>query len=364
MRRARVFAWLDERVPIAPVIEILRHKRVPEHRYSVWYYFGGITLFLFAVQVATGGLLLLYYRPSAGEAYESVQFIMTRVPFGWLVRSIHAWSANLMVAAAFAHLFSVLFLHGYRRPREVTWMSGALLLLLVLAFGFTGYLLPWNQLAFFATSVGTDLAATVPGIGHFIVRFMRGGDTVTGATLTRLFGVHVAILPAIATALVALHLFLIQQHGMSVPASVEEESRRSGRPVGSVPFFPDFALRDLFAWTIAVAVLAGLAAFYPWELGLKADPFASAPVGIRPEWYFLWTFQTLKYVPSTVLGINGELIVVIALGTVVALLVVLPFVVPDDRRARRVLSWLAAAALVYMALLTALALRASGGPTP
>lgn len=162
MTTSRVFAWLEERVPLAPVIEALRHKRVPQHRYSIWYYFGGITLFLFVVQVVTGGLLLLYYRPSAGEAYESVQFIMTRVAFGWLVRSIHAWSAYLMIAAAFGHLFSVLFLHGYRRPREVTWVSGAVLWLLVLAFGFTGYLLPWNELSFFTTSVGTDLAAIVP----------------------------------------------------------------------------------------------------------------------------------------------------------------------------------------------------------
>jgi cytochrome b6 len=364
MTTSRFIAWLEERVPLVPVIEALRHKRVPQHRYSIWYYFGGITLFLFVVQVVTGGLLLLYYRPSAGEAYESVQFIMTRVAFGWLVRSIHAWSANLMIAAAFGHLFSVLFLHGYRRPREVTWVSGAVLLLLVLAFGFTGYLLPWNQLSFFATSVGTDLAATVPGIGEFIVRFMRGGHTVTGATLTRLFGVHVAILPALATAVLALHLFLIQQHGMSVPPKVEEDSRRSGRPVGSVPFFPDFALRDLFAWTVALVILAALAAFYPWELGLKADPFGSAPAGIRPEWYFLWAFQTLKYVPSSVLGVNGELLAVAGLGVATLLLVALPFIVPDRPRARQLLAWIALVALVYMGVMTALALRASGGAVP
>ena len=139
-------AWVDERLPVADVVGALRHKTVPHHRYSVWYYFGGATLFLFGIQVGTGALLLLYYRPSATEAYESVQFIVTRVPFGWLVRSIHAWSANLMVATAFAHLFSVLFLHAYRRPRELTWMSGVVLLLLTLAFGFTGYLLPWNTI--------------------------------------------------------------------------------------------------------------------------------------------------------------------------------------------------------------------------
>lgn len=364
MTTARLRAWLGERVPIAPAIDAMRHKRVPQHRYSMWYYFGGITLFLFIVQVVTGGLLLLYYRPSASEAYESVQFIMTRVQFGWLVRSIHAWSANLMVAAAFGHLFSVLFLHGYRRPREITWVSGVLLLLLVLAFGFTGYLLPWNQLSFFATSVGTDIATTVPGVGHFIVRFMRGGSTVTGATLTRLFGVHVAILPALVTTLLGLHLFLIQQHGLSVPPSVEEEGRRSARPVRSVRFLPDFALHDLFAWTVALALLAGLAAFYPWELGVKADLFAPAPAGIRPEWYFLWAFQTLKYAPASVLGVNGELLVVAGLGIGATLLLAVPFIVPDRPPARRVLSWVAAAALTYMAVMTVLALRASGGSTP
>ena len=358
----RVREWLDERVPYADVLEALRHKRVPQHRYSLWYYFGGVTLFFFLVQVVTGGLLLLYYRPSAGEAYESVQFIMTRVPFGWLIRSIHAWSANLMVAAVFGHLFSVLFLHAYRRPREVTWMSGVLLLFLILAFGFTGYLLPWNDLAYFATRVGTDIAGTAPGIGHGIVRFMRGGNDVTGATLTRLFGVHVAILPGIATALLGLHLLLVQRHGMSVPPSVEEAQRRLRRPMDSVPFLPDFALRDLFAWTVALAILAALAAFYPWELGVKADPFRSAPAGIRPEWYFLWAFQTLKYVPSTVLGINGELLVVGGLGAGAALLAVLPLIMPETPRARRALVLLAAVALVYMAIMTLIAYRASGGP--
>jgi cytochrome b6 len=323
-----------------------------------------MTLFFFIVQVVTGGLLLLYYRPSASEAFESVQFIMTRVPFGWLIRSIHAWSANLMIAAAVGHLFSVLLLHAYRRPREITWVSGAILLLLTLAFGFTGYLLPWNELAFFATRVGTDMAAAVPAVGHFVVRFMRGGSDVTGATLTRLFGAHVAILPAIATALLALHLFLVQQHGMSVPPSVEEKSRRTGRPVGSVPFFPDFALHDLFAWTVALALLASLAAFYPWELGVKADPFKSAPAGIRPEWYFLWAFQTLKYVPAALFGINGELVVVATLGLGAALLVILPFLVPDRPIARRLLVSIVAAVLAYLVLLTFLALRTPGGPGP
>jgi len=348
--------WLDERLPVADVVGALRHKTVPHHRYSIWYYFGGMTLFLFGIQVGTGALLLLYYRPSAAEAYESVQFIVGRVPFGWLIRSIHAWSANLMVGCAFAHLFSVLFLHAYRRPRELTWITGIVLLLLTLAFGFTGYLLPWNEVSFFATRVGTDLAATIPGAGDFIVRFMRGGKDVTGATLTRLFGFHVAILPAIATLLVGLHVLLVQRHGMSVPPSVERRGETDPRSRRTIPFLPHFLLRDLFAWTLVLALLAALSTFLPWELGRKADLFAPAPAGIRPEWYFLWAFQTLKYIPPTVAGINGELLAVMVMGAAAVGAALLPFFGGQTPRSRGVAAWIGVLALTFMALMTWLAL--------
>jgi len=349
-------AWLDERLPLADLIETLRHKTVPHHRHSIWYYFGGVTLFLFGIQVGTGALLLLYYRPSANEAYESVQFITARVPFGWLVRSIHAWSANLMVAGAFAHFFSVLFLHAYRRPRELTWVSGVLLLFLTLAFGFTGYLLPWNEVSFFATRVGTDIAAAVPLVGHGLVRFMRGGDDVTGATLTRLFGFHVAILPAVATTLVGLHLLLVQRHGMSVPPSVEQRAAEDPKTLGAMPFLPHFLLRDLFAWTAVLALMAGLATFYPWELGAKADAFAPAPAGIRPEWYFLWAFETLKYVPPRIAGIDGESLAVITMGVGAAAVLLLPFLAGRRSGARRLIVYLGAAMLGFMLFMTGLAL--------
>ena len=355
----RLRPWIEERLPLADVVDALRQKTVPHHRYSVWYYFGGMTLFLFGIQVGTGALLLLYYRPSAGEAYESVQFIVTRVPFGWLVRSIHAWSATLMVVSACAHLFSALFLHAYRRPRELTWVSGFLLLLLTLAFGFTGYLLPWNEVSFFATRVGTDIAVTVPVVGHDLVRFLRGGDDVSGATLTRLFGFHVAILPAITTALIGLHLLLIQRHGMSVPPSIEREAAANPAAVRSIPFLPHFLLRDLFAWTAVLALLAGLSTFFPWELGAKADPFAAAPAGIRPEWYFLWAFESLKHMPPAVAGINGELLAVAAMTAAVVGALLLPFVAGDTAGSRRVTLWLGITALIFMSVMTGLAL--SGG---
>jgi cytochrome b6 len=281
---------------------------------------------------------------------------MTRVPFGWLIRSLHSWSANLLVAAAFIHLFSVLFLKAYRKPREITWISGVLLLFLMLAFGFTGYLLPWNELAFFATRVGTDIAGAVPFIGEATVRFLRGGPEVTGATLTRFYGVHVAVLPAIATVLLGLHLLLVQYHGMSVPPSVEADARRTGRRVPMMPFVPHFALRDLFGWTVALAMLAGLSAFLPWELGVRADPFAPAPAGIQPEWYFLWTFQALKLMPAYVLGINGELIAIAVMTAGALALMVLPFLDRNTPRSQRLVTWASVAALVFMVAMTLVAL--------
>ena len=315
----RKMGWFEERLPLAEIRAFMAHKTVPVHSATIWYYFGGITLFLFMVQVATGILLLLYYRPSPTEAYESVQFIMTRVEFGWLVRSIHSWSANLMILAAFIHMFSVVFLHAYRKPREATWFSGLALLGLALGFGFSGYLLPWNKVSYFATKVGTDMAGSVPMVGPYIARFLRGGEDVGGAALTRFFGFHVAVLPAITTALLLVHLLLVQRHGMSTPPWLNTARLKEIR------FFPNFFLRELMAWYGAVAVLACLAALFPWDLGEKADPFAPAPAGIRPEWYFLAPFYTLKLLPSHVWKIEGELLGLLGFGVLAAWWVTLPF---------------------------------------
>jgi quinol-cytochrome oxidoreductase complex cytochrome b subunit len=319
-------SWFQERLGSHPLETLALEKTVPVHRHTLWYYLGGMTLFLFGIQVVTGILLLLYYRPSAENAFESVQFLMTEVSFGWLVRSIHSWSANLMIATLFIHMFSVYFMKAYRPPRELTWVTGVLLLFVMLAFGFSGYLLPWNDLAFFATRVGTEIPRSIPIVGDFIVRFLRGGDDVTGATLTRFFGFHVAILPAITTVLLALHLWLVQVHGMSSPPGTPGNGARK------MKFYPNFLLRDVMGWLVALGVLAALAALFPWELGEKADPFAPAPGGIKPEWFFLFTFETLKLLPAKILIFEGATIGIIgfSLGALFWLLV--PFL---DRKSAR-----------------------------
>ena len=226
--------------------------------------------------------------------------------FGWLIRNIHSWSANLLIAAAFAHFFSVFLLKSYRKPRELTWVTGILLLFLMLGFGFSGYLLPWNELSFFATKVGTGIAGAVPVVGHFLLRLLRGGDDVTGATLSRFYGLHVAVLPAITTALVAAHLLLVQRQGMSVPLRVERqlEAGRARRA--------DAVLPELHPARRARVVRGARACSRRSPRSTRGSSARRrtrsppCPPGIRPEWYFLAMFHTLKLIPSHVLGFEGE----------------------------------------------------------
>jgi cytochrome b6 len=329
----RLYGWLNERFKIDALVDYMGGKKVPVHSHSAFYYFGGISLFLFIVQVITGILLLMYYRPGADSAYESVRFIVANVQFGWLIRSIHSWSANLMILAVFAHMFTGFFTYAYRKPRELTWLTGIGLLGLALLFGFSGYLLPWNELAFFATRVGTGMAGAIPIIGKDLLIIMRGGEEVTGATIGRFFGLHVAILPGIFTVLLAGHLIFIQRQGISEPLgwhSLRDSNKRYQK------FFPNFVLRDLLVWLIVLNLLAILAVVFPdgigvvhWPLGTKADPFAPPPEVIRPEWYFMFAFQALKMLPAHILFIEGELfgIAVFIIGGIIWTLV--PFL---DRR--------------------------------
>jgi cytochrome b6 len=349
---AKAYEYVDERVKIGDLVEFMGKKYVPVHRHSIWYYFGGVTLFLFIIQVVTGILLLLYYKGSEQLAFESIQFIMSKVQFGWLIRSIHSWAANLFILSAIVHMFSVYFEKAYRNPREMTWLSGMLMLFLGLGFGFSGYLLPWNELAFFATKVGTDIAGVVPFIGKPIMIFLRGGNEVTGATLSRFFGFHVAVFPGLFTVLLGVHLLLVQRQGMSAPL----EEGPDGNDVRSMPFFPNFLLRDLLLWLIVLNILAILAVFFPWELGKKADAFASAPAGIRPEWYFLFMFQTLKYFPAKVFSFDGEVLGIVLFGVAGLLWLLVPFWDKKSSRGEknRVITYAGIGVVAYIIVFTIL----------
>lgn len=297
-----LYEWLDSRLGFSPLLELALKKRVPEHKHSFWYYWGGITLFFFIVMCLSGVLLLVYYRPG-DSAYESVRQITYDIKFGWLIRSTHSWAANLMIASAFVHMFSAFFMKAYRMPREFLWWTGLVLLLLAMTFGFSGYLLPMDDLAYFATKVGLSIPAVIPGVGPWISDLIRGGPEISSFTVSRFFALHVVILPALFIPVLMLHLGLVQSHGMSIPESEQAKPESQRR---TVPFFPNFVMKDLAVWLIALNVLALLAAVFPWSLGPAADALTPAPMGIHPEWYYMSSFQVLKLFGAWFPGEIGE----------------------------------------------------------
>ncbi len=335
---------LLSRYPVWPVIAFLKQKSVPQHRHSAWYTVGGIALFFFVVQIVTGILLMVYYRPS--QPWQSVQRIVNEVPYGNVIRSVHHWAANLMVLTLFVHMFSTFFMKAYRRPREATWITGLCLLGLSMVFGFSGYLLPWDDLSFFATRVGISEIEKAPVIGAWLADLTRGGSDVTVDTIGRFYPLHVVVLPLLVLGLVGVHLLFVQVQGMSAPDSynaLPPEQRKS------TSFFGEYLFAEIPIWLLMGALLAFLATFFPRGLAPEADPTAAARAGIKPEWYFLSQYQALKLFPG-----KFELLGMAVMGAIPMAAFALPFIdraIPTDRRGR-IVSWLGVLALVALVAMT------------
>lgn len=325
----RILDYLDIRLGIRDILEQNLTRYLLPRNINIWYTLGAVLLTLFAIQFATGILLLIYYIPNTDQAFESVQRIMNEVPYGWLLRMMHAVGANIIVIALLLHMLSAMFMGAYKRPREITWVVGFLIFLLSLGLCLTGYLLPWSQLSFWATTVATESAGSMPLIGDDLVRFLRGGAMVSQATLGRFFALHVMGMPLIFGILVAIHLFCVRRVGVSRPPFGPEYEPREP-PVlfrheehrGGIPFFPNYVTKDLIvifsflAIYMAVVFFApGL--FFPADAFEPADPF-NTPPGIKPEWYFLWAYQALKIFPSELIGLAVQ-------GIFIAFLMLFPF---------------------------------------
>ncbi len=215
--RTRVGDWFDERFDVRIPLEAFLKKPVPKHAIRWWFCLGGLTFTLFIIQGVTGILLSLYYRPTTEQAYESILFIMNNVRFGWLIRSIHSWSSTLMIAFCVAHMLRVFITGSFKNPRELNWVAGVFLLLLTLAFGFTGYLLPWDQKALWGSTVGSEILGVVPLVGDWLLGLLRGGMEITGLTLTRFYGIHMLVLPMLVFIFLGIHFVIIRRQGISGP---------------------------------------------------------------------------------------------------------------------------------------------------
>jgi cytochrome b6 len=345
----KIQGWLEERLGLSAVMDFLKKKTVPQNKHTIWTYTGSLILMFFGIQVVTGVMLAFFYKPTLEEANKSVGRIMTQVPLGWIIRSVHFWSATFMIALVFVHLLSIWIIKSYRQPRELTWMSGVLLLVFTLAFGFTGYLLPWDDLSLAATKVGTDIPRCIPLVGVWATKFLRGGDDVTADTLTRFFSFHICVLPLCLLAVLCLHVYLIQKLGMSLPLG----EGKKGRASLELPFWPNFVYREMIVWLVFVGALISLAIFFAPSLGKRADLMAPTPEGIKPEWYFLFLFQTLKIFPAKILFLSGDTVAVSVILLGVILFFSLPFIdnKPEERKGK-VITLLAYLFILYAVAMT------------
>ncbi|MAF09532.1 cytochrome bc complex cytochrome b subunit [Candidatus Poribacteria bacterium] len=293
--------WLRDAFPIdGEVLKEFSSEPIPNHLKRWWYALGGTPLYLFIVLAATGISLTFYYRPSPDVAYESVSRITNELRFGWFIRSVHHWAANLMVLAVLLHILRVFFTRAYRKPRELNWMFGVAILITLFTFGFSGYSLVYEQLSYWATVVGANIAEATPIVGPYMARFLRGGADISSNTLTRMFVIHIGVLPTAVVGLLGLHLLQIRLHGVAIPDGEHEADRGK-----TFPFFPNHLMTELVLGLALTILLTVLALIAPASLGDPANPNVT-PEHIKPEWYFFPMFRWLK-LTSFEVGVLGAM---------------------------------------------------------
>ena len=334
-RVAAIGEWIEHRTGLIGGVQHFLYEEIPES--SGWHQvFGSVALFLFMVQIFTGIMLAFNYAPTPGDSYDSLRYILTALTAGPLMRGLHHWGASMIVVVVVLHMVQVFLYGAYKKPREATWMVGVVLLLVTLAYGLTGYLLPWDNRAYWGTMVTTQIAAMSPGLGPYLTRLLGAADGVGVVTFARFYAMHVLILPPATILLVALHVILVRRHGVA-PVPADE-----GRP--KKMFFPMQVFKDTVAIFIAFAILFTLAVAAHVPLEQMADPTDTSYIP-RPEWYFLFLFQFLKM-------FNGPLEVIGAVvlpGVAVLTLFLVPFI--DRGAMMKVTKRTFAAGVVALALI-------------
>ena len=324
----RILAWIDEQTELVSIME--RFMREPLPKGTGWpHVFGTAALFMFVVQAATGIFLMVYYVPSPDNAYETVQYIQRRIMFGSFVRGVHHWGASAMLLMVGLHMLQTFFWGAYKPPRQIIWVLGVALLLLTLTFSFTGYLLPWDQKAYWATVVGTNIPRSIPAIGEWVRDLIRGGAAVGAITLTRFFALHVFFLPVALGGLIIFHMFQVRKKHLTPAWRRVGDETDVERPV---LFYPDQTFKGaLFSLLVLGAVMVLV-----WRVGAPIEPVANPADTAyvpRPEWYFLWLFQLLKYFPGSLEFVGA----IVLPGLAAVLLIIYPYLDgnPERRPLRR-----------------------------
>ena len=333
---SKVLTWVDDRFPLTRMMrEHLTEYYAPKN-FNFWYYFGSLALLVLVLQIATGIFLTMHYTPSAEKAFASVEFIMRDVNWGWLIRYMHSTGASMFFVVVYLHMFRALLYGSYKKPRELIWVFGVLIFLVLMGEAFMGYLLPWGQMSFWGAQVIISLFSTIPVIGPELAQWIRGDYVISGATLNRFFALHVIAMPLILLGLVAAHILALHEVGSNNPDGVDIKKNKdeNGVPKDGIPFHPYYTVKDLVGVGVFLIVFALILFFMPTMGGYfleppnfkPADPL-STPEHIAPVWYFTPFYSILRSVPS----IGGSAFPgVIAMGLAVVLLFFLPWIDRTD----------------------------------
>ncbi|MDP2832936.1 MAG: cytochrome bc complex cytochrome b subunit [Pseudomonadota bacterium] len=327
----KLLNWVDERFPLTASYKAHLSEYYAPKNFNFWYFFGSLALLALVIQIVTGIFLTMHYKPDAAMAFASVEYIMRDVDFGWLIRYIHSTGASMFFAVVYLHMFRGLIYGSYRQPRELIWLFGVIIYLVLMAEAFTGYLLPWGQMSYWGAQVIVNLFAAVPFIGEDLSTWIRGDYVIGDATLNRFFAFHVIALPLVLLGLVVAHLVALHEVGSNNPDGIEIKKLKGedGHPLDGIPFHPYYTVKDILGVVVFLIVFAAIVFFAP-EMGgyfLEANNFIPAdslktPEHIAPVWYFTPYYAILRAVPpmfgSTFPG-------VLAMGVAVLIFFALPW---------------------------------------
>jgi len=334
--------WFTERTPgLAPFLRKHLTEYYAPKNFNFWYYFGSLAILVFANQIITGIFLTMYYKPSAAEAFASVEYIMRDVEWGWLIRYMHSTGASLFFVVVYLHMFRAMLYGSYQKPRELVWVLGMLIFLVLMAEAFLGYVLPWGQMSFWGAAVIINLFSALPVIGPDLVIWIRGDYLVSDATLTRFFALHVVALPLVLMLLIVLHLGALHEVGSNNPDGIDIKKKKDekGRPLDGIPFHPYYTVKDLFGAGVFLIIAAFIVFFAPTfgDLFLEFDNFNEAnplvtPQHIKPVWYFTPYYAMLRAIPHTLIG-------VLVMGGAVMIFFLLPWLDRSKVRSYRYRGW-------------------------
>lgn len=325
-------AWIDDRFPLSSFIKNHLTQYYAPKNFNFWYFFGALALFVFVMQILTGIFLTMHYKPDASMAFESIEYIMRDVSFGWLIRYMHSTGASLFFVVIYLHMFRGLMYGSYKKPRELLWLFGVLIFLLLMAEAFFGYLLPWGQMSYWGAQVIVNLFATIPFIGPDLAEWVRGDYLISDATLNRFFAFHVIALPLALAGLIFLHLVALHEVGSNNPDGIEikqSKDKKTGIPLDGIPFHPYYTVKDIMGLTVFLLVFAFIIFFAPEMNGyfleannfIPADPLVT-PAHIAPVWYFTPFYSILRAVPPI---LNSQFPGVAAMGLAVLIFFFVPW---------------------------------------